>query len=80
MDTLKAYDNLIAADIPENQARAQVYLLNSSLDGLATKEDVNRIEVDVKEIKSDIKKFMWGSIVALLITGLGTLIKIAFHL
>lgn len=80
MDTLKAYDNLIAASIPESQARAQVYLLNSSLDGLATKEDVNRIEVDVKEIKSDIKKFMWGSIVALLITGLGTLIKIAFHL
>lgn len=80
MDTLQAYDNLIAANVPEKQARAQVYLLNSSLDGLATKEDVNRIEVDVKEIKSDIKKFMWGSIVALLITGLGTLIKIAFHL
>lgn len=80
MDTLQAYDNLIAANVPEKQARAQVYLLNSSLDGLATKEDVNRIEVDVKEIKCDIKKFMWGSIVALLITGLGTLIKIAFHL
>ena len=44
INTLQAYDDLIAAGAEEKQARAYVNTLNDSLAGLATKEDLNLLE------------------------------------
>lgn len=48
IDTLQAYENLVASGIPEQQAKAQVHLLNGSLSDLATKDDLKMLEKDLK--------------------------------
>lgn len=74
IDTLQAYDNLIAAEVPEKQARAQVYLTNSSLDNIATKEDLSHLEKRIDSKLSLIEK-VGGSFC---ITMTALLLKIAF--
>ena len=76
MDTLKAYDNLIAASIPESQARAQVYLLNSSLDHVATKDDIRQLEKDINKIEGGVQKIQYGVLAGLVIM----IVKMVFRL
>ena len=62
--TLQAFDALVAAGIPETEARAQVHLLESSfeeaLEHVATKEDMQRLEVatkgDIQRLEADLRK------------------------
>lgn len=56
IDTLAAYDKLIAAGLSEGKARALVHWGDASLNGLATKEDLNRLGKDITSIKDDIEK------------------------
>jgi|GEM_PF-1168623 hypothetical protein len=60
IDTLKYYDDLIAEQVPEKQARIQVHTLYSGLDGFATKEDLNvglqNLEKDLQKLEIDLKK------------------------
>ncbi len=60
INTLKYYEELKAGGVPEEQAKAEAYALNSGLSHLATKEDLNEVKVDVKEIKSDLRKMFYG--------------------
>lgn len=59
IDTLKTYEELRASGMPEKQAKAQVQALNSSLDGLATREDLKATESFLKQelmiVKGDIQ-------------------------
>lgn len=52
IDTLKAYDELILSGTPDKQAREQIGFFTSSIEGLATKEDlktaINMLEKDIK--------------------------------
>ena len=78
IDTLQAYEDLIASGITEKEAKAQVHLLNNSLNGLATREDLHR-EINGLEKRIDskfdtIEKFGGG----FLITMTALLLKIAF--
>jgi hypothetical protein len=47
-DSLQAFDNLIAAGTPENQARAHVKEFNNALSETATKTDLLMLEKDLK--------------------------------
>ena len=55
MDTLKHYDELRAAGVPDAQARAQVGMVaremetvGKALNGLATKSDLDKLEVNLE--------------------------------
>jgi hypothetical protein len=76
IDTLQAYDKLIAAAIPENQARAQVYITNSSLDNVATKDDIRQLEKDINKIEGGVTKIQYGVVVGLVIM----IIKMVFRI
>ena len=70
IDTLQAYENLVASGIPEQQAKAQVHLLNGSLSDLATKDDLKMLE------KNSFVGFIYapvivGIIIALILKWLG---------
>lgn len=71
IDTLQAYEELISAGIPEKEAKAQVHLINSSVEAsvtdLATKKDLEVLEKDLKYIL--ISSFV-GFIYAPLLVGL----------
>lgn len=64
VNTLRAYKDLMAAGVSETQAEAQVNLLNSSLDHLATKDDLKNLE---KHLSKEIANLRW------LIIGAGTI-------
>ena len=74
INTLKFFEELTAGGISTNEARTQTNALNSALDHLATKEDLNRVREDVKGIKEDIKdmkgdlrKMFYSMIIGMLI-------------
>jgi hypothetical protein len=80
INSLDAFDRLVASGIPETQARAHVRELNSSFDGVATKQDLIRLE---KDLTKEISGLRWlilgiGSICALPI--LERLIKYSFNI
>lgn len=52
IDTLTVFEELVAAGVPELQAKAQVHTLNTSLDGVATKED---LRLGLAMTKEDLK-------------------------
>lgn len=54
IDTLQAYENLVASGIPEKEAKAQVHELNAAFDGVATKEDLTH---GLKDLGKDLKIF-----------------------
>jgi hypothetical protein len=58
IDTLKYYDELIAEKVPEKQARIQVRMLDSCLDGLATKDDLlatkDDLNVSLQKLETDL--------------------------
>ncbi len=67
IDTLKAFDDLVASGINEKQARTQVNVLDSSfngiankLDSFATKDDLKnleeRLDNDITTIETDVKE------------------------
>jgi hypothetical protein len=60
VNTLKAYKDLVAAGVNEEQAEAQVMVLNSSFESVATKNDLNLMEANLKHF------FTWEIIVILL--------------
>lgn len=61
INTLKAFDNLVASGVPADEARAQVEALNSAFDGVATKQDLADLEsrleskIDLTESKLEAK-------------------------
>lgn len=56
IDTLKAYEELMAAGYDSAKARASVYMVASSLDHLATKDDVNNAINNLKvELRASFK-------------------------
>ena len=46
IDTLKTYEDLMASGVPSEQAKSHVHALNSSFDGVATKDDLNNLRSD----------------------------------
>lgn len=54
INTLEYFDNLVRAGVSEREARANVENLNSSLDHLATKEDLNLM---AEKIERNLKIF-----------------------
>ena len=60
IDTLETFDKLVESGIPESQARAQINALEKSFDSVATKDDLNLMEKDlkreIKEVERDLKK------------------------
>ncbi len=52
INTLKTYKNLIASGVPEQQAEAHVYALNSGFDSAVTTDvlttALNKLEYDLK--------------------------------
>ena len=54
IDTLKVFDKLIASGLTPEQARMHSEILNSSFDGVATKEDLHQLESRI-ESKFDSK-------------------------
>jgi len=81
INTLKYFEELTAGGISVNEARTQTNALNSALDHLATKEDLNRVredvqgvkddlkdvKADIKDIKGDLRKMFYSMIVGILI-------------
>ena len=65
IDTLQAFEDLVASGISEQQAKAQVKTLNNALDGLATKEDLN---VGLQTLEKDLKVFFGYAIGGSLLT------------
>ena len=51
INTLQRFDELVAAGVPEHQARAHVDILNSSFDSMATKDDLHR---EIKQLETRI--------------------------
>lgn len=71
IDTLKAYEELKASGFSEIEAKAQVHLLNTSLDGLATKNDLKQgLDGLEKDLKYFFVNLIIGSIYAPLAIGL----------
>ncbi len=61
INTLENFDRLVASGVSEEQARAHVYALNSSFDGVATKQDLELLEKDIKnDIKQQIKELEYS--------------------
>jgi hypothetical protein len=60
IDTLQAYEDLVASGITEKEAKAHAHLLNNSLDGLATKEDLQN---SLQNLEKDLKYFFISSFI-----------------
>jgi len=89
IDTLQAFDELVASGINEKQARTQVNVLDSSFNGVAnkldnfaakldtfaTKDDIKRLDDDIKDVRSDLKRCLYGIIVGVIVL----VLKTAFH-
>ena len=56
MDTLKQYDSLRASGIPDAQARAQVEVMSDGVSGMATGDDLKRLNDDLKRLDDDLKR------------------------
>lgn len=57
IDTLEMYREYLSAGYSENQAVAAVKALNSSFDGVATKQDLIILEKDIKaDVRQQIKE------------------------
>jgi len=74
INTLKYFEELTAGGISANEARTQTNALNSSLDHLATKEDLDgvrkdlkSVKDDIKDIKGDLRKTFYSTIIAIAI-------------
>ena len=58
-DTLAYVDKLKSSGIPEDQARAQAEALDTALrETVATKADIQRLETQIAETKSDVLKIV----------------------
>ena len=57
MDTLKQYDSLRASGIPDAQARAQVEVMSDGVSGMATSDDLKRLEARLADFatKEDLR-------------------------
>jgi hypothetical protein len=80
-DTLKFVERLRAAGVPEGQAKAEAEALaealsESAANTLATKQDINRIEVKLAEHDGEFKLLKWMT--GLLLAGVMSLILKAF--
>lgn len=68
VDTLKAYETLTAADMPEKQAKAMVAIVQelqeARLTDVATKKDLEilraELKADIEEVKSSLVRWMFG--------------------
>jgi hypothetical protein len=84
VDTLKAYETLTAADMPEKQAKAMVAIVQelqeARLSDVATKSDLReveaRLEAKIAGVKFDILKW----IIPILLGQLGLTVAILFRL
>lgn len=60
MDTLKAYEALTAADMPEKQAKAMVAIVQelqeARLANVATKEDIVAVRSEIREVRSELRE------------------------
>ena len=84
IDTLKYYDDLIAEQVPDKQARIQVNTLYAGLGGFVTKEDLNsglqnlekdlqKLEIDLnKEFKQGLSRLGWEIKIFVVYTIIGT--------
>lgn len=68
IDTLEKYEQLLKSGVPETQAKAQVYALNSAIEEsmveVATKQDLQNLEA---HLKIYFNKIVGGAVVAGLI-------------
>ncbi len=60
IDTLQAFEDLVSAGTSEKEAKAQVHLLNNSLDGSVTKED---LRAGLEMLEKDLKYFFINSFI-----------------
>lgn len=56
LDTLKSYEELLAAGVSEAQAKAQVYILNDSLKDTVSNKDLQILE---KHIEAKFRPIYW---------------------
>ena len=80
VDTLKAFETLTAAQMPEKQARALVAIVNelqeARLAEVATKNDIKELEVHIERVKFDLLKWLIPFLIGQIALTAGILIKV----
>lgn len=87
VDTLKAYETLTAADMPEKQAKAMVAIVQelqeARLTDIATKEDIAAIRSEMQGLRTEIYRVKFDLlkwIIPILLGQLGLTVAILFRL
>jgi hypothetical protein len=80
VDTLKAFETLTAAEMPEKQARALVAIVHelpeARLAEVATKNDLKELEVKIERVKFDLLKWLIPFLIGQIALTIGVLIKL----
>jgi hypothetical protein len=80
VDTLKAFETLTAAEMPEKQARALVSIVHelheARLAEVATKHDLKELEVKIERVKFDLLKWLIPFLIGQIGLTIGVLIKL----
>jgi hypothetical protein len=80
VDTLKAFETLTSAEMPEKQARTLVAIVNelqeARLGEVATKNDLKELEVKIKRVKFDLLKWLIPFPIGQIGLTIGVLIKL----
>jgi hypothetical protein len=80
VDTLKAFETLTSAEMPEKQARALVGIVHelqeARLSEVATKNDLKELEVKIERVKFDLLEWLIPFLVGQIALTIGVLIKV----
>lgn len=80
VDTLKAFETLTAAEMPEKQARALVAIVHeiqeAPLAEVATKNDLKELEVKIEQVKFELLKWLIPFLIGQIVLTIGVLIKL----
>ena len=74
MDTLKYYENLVAAGSDKEQAKAHVYALHGSMNNLVTKDYLDKEVESIKKEIGHVRILGWAMFVVVIAPSLKTLL------
>jgi hypothetical protein len=80
VDTLKAFEILTSAEMPEKQARALLAIVQklqeARLGEVATKNDLKELELKIEQVKFDLLKWIIPFLIGQIALSIGVLIKL----